>query len=85
MLKYIMGTNQVSGNLTDLKTSQNPILEDRNSYYGKSSKDWIEQMSQENIDLFKIQLSKFDQVVRNFSRPLDRLVDECKIAVSQVS
>jgi hypothetical protein len=57
MLKYMMGTHQVSGNLTDLKPSQNPILEDRSSYYGKSSKDWIEQMSQENIDLFKIQLS----------------------------
>jgi hypothetical protein len=57
MLKYIMGTHQVTGNLTDLKSSQNPILEDRNSYYGKSGKDWVEQMSQENIDLFKIQLS----------------------------
>jgi len=57
MLKYIMGTHQVSGNLTDLKPSQNPILEDRNSYYGKLGKDWVEQMSQESIDLFKIQLS----------------------------
>jgi hypothetical protein len=57
MLKYIMGTNQVSGNLTDLKPSQNPIIEDRNSYYGRSGKDWIDQMSQESIDLFKIQLS----------------------------
>jgi len=57
MLKYIMGSHQVSGNLTDLKHSQNPILEDRNSYYGKSGRDWVEQMSQESIDLFKIQLS----------------------------
>jgi hypothetical protein len=56
MLKYIMGTHQVSGNLTDLKPSQNPIIEDR-SYYGNQGKDWIQQMSQENIDLFKIQLS----------------------------
>jgi hypothetical protein len=56
MLKYIMGTHQVSGNLTDLKSNQNPIIEDR-SYYGKQSRDWVEQMSQENIDLFRIQLS----------------------------
>jgi hypothetical protein len=57
MLKYIMGSHPVSGNLTDLKHSQNPILEDRNLYYGKSGRDWVEQMSQESIDLFKIQLS----------------------------
>jgi len=56
MLKLIMGNHQVSGNLVDLKASQNPIIEDR-SYYGKQSRDWVEQMSQENIDLFKIQLS----------------------------
>ena len=56
MLKLIMGNHQVSGNLVDLKSSQNPIIEDR-SYYGKQSRDWVEQMSQENIDLFKIQLS----------------------------
>jgi hypothetical protein len=56
MLKLIMGNHQVSGNLTDLKSNQNPIIEDR-SYYGKQSRDWVEQMSQENIDLFKIQLS----------------------------
>jgi hypothetical protein len=57
MLKLIMGNHQVSGNLTELKPSQNPILEDRHSYYGNSAKDWIHQMSQENIDLLKIQLS----------------------------
>jgi hypothetical protein len=56
MLKLIMGNHQVSGNLVDLKSNQNPIIEDR-SYYGKQSRDWVEQMSQENIDLFKIQLS----------------------------
>jgi hypothetical protein len=56
MLKFIMGNHQVSGNLVDLKSNQNPIIEDR-SYYGKQSRDWVEQMSQENIDLFKIQLS----------------------------
>lgn len=56
MLKVIMGNHQVAGNLVDLKSNQNPIIEDR-SYYGKQSRDWVEQMSQENIDLFKIQLS----------------------------
>jgi hypothetical protein len=56
MLKVIMGNHQVSGNLVDLKSNQNPIIEDR-SYYGKQSRDWVEQMSQDNIDLFKIQLS----------------------------
>ena len=56
MLKVIMGNHQVSGNLVDLKSNQNPIIEDR-SYYGKQSRDWVEQMSQENIDLFRIQLS----------------------------
>jgi hypothetical protein len=56
MLKVIMGNHQVSGNLVDLKSDQNPIIEDR-SYYGKQSRNWVEQMSQENIDLFKIQLS----------------------------
>jgi hypothetical protein len=56
MLKVIMGNHQVTGNLVDLKSNQNPIIEDR-SYYGKQSRDWVEQMSQENIDLFKIQLS----------------------------
>jgi len=56
MLKYIMGTHQVSGDLRDLKSNQNPIIEDH-SYYGNQGKDWIQQMSQENIDVLKIQLS----------------------------
>jgi hypothetical protein len=56
MLKVIMGNHQVAGNLVELKSNQNPIIEDR-SYYRKQSRDWVEQMSQENIDLFKIQLS----------------------------
>ncbi len=57
MLKYIMGTNQVTGNLTDLKDKQNPIIDNRSSYYNNGGKDWIVQMSQDNIDLFRIQLS----------------------------
>ena len=57
MLKYIMGNHQVTGVLRELKSNQNPIMANDRSYYGRQSKDWIEQMSQENIDLFKIQLS----------------------------
>ena len=59
MLKYILGSNQVSGSLRELKET-NPInqLDDRNSsYYRSGNKDWFNQMSQDNVDLFKIQLS----------------------------
>jgi hypothetical protein len=53
-----MGTNQVSGDLVDLN-KKNPImqLDDRQSYYNNNGKIWMVQMSEENIDLFKIQLS----------------------------
>jgi hypothetical protein len=59
MLKYILGSHQVSGNLRELKTNKNPInqLDERNSYYNNNGKDWFSQMSQDNVDLFKIQLS----------------------------
>jgi hypothetical protein len=58
MLKFIMGIHQVSGDLSDLN-KKNPIsqLDDRNSYYSGNDKHWFLQMSKENIDLFKIQLS----------------------------
>ena len=58
MLKYILGSNQVSGSLRELKET-NPInqLDDRNSYYRNGNKDWFNQMSQDNVDLFKVQLS----------------------------
>jgi hypothetical protein len=58
MIKFIMGTNQVSGDLVDLN-KKNPImqLDDRQSYYNNNGKVWMVQMSEENIDLFKIQLS----------------------------
>ena len=55
MIKIMMGNHPVTGNMTELKASQNPIIEER-SYYGKG-KDWVEQMGQENIDLLRIQLS----------------------------
>jgi hypothetical protein len=57
MLKYIMGTNQVNGNLTELNSKNNDILKESSYYYGKKNKDWIEQMSEDNVDLFRIQLS----------------------------
>ena len=58
MLKYILGSHQVSGSLRDLKET-NPIkqLDDRNNYYTNGNKDWFTEMSQANVDLFKIQLS----------------------------
>ena len=58
MLKYILGSHQVSGNLRELKET-NPIkqLDDRNNYYTNGNKDWFTEMSQNNVDLFKIQLS----------------------------
>jgi hypothetical protein len=52
-----MGTNQVSGNLAELNSKNNDILKESSYYYGKKNKDWIEQMSEDNIDLFRIQLS----------------------------
>ncbi|NDC71982.1 MAG: hypothetical protein EBZ62_00810 [Sphingobacteriia bacterium] len=57
MVKFIMGIHQVGGDLSDLG-KKNPIsqLDDTRSYYN-NSKNWITQMSQENIDLFKIQFS----------------------------
>jgi hypothetical protein len=58
MLKYILGSNQVSGSLRELKET-NPInqLDDRNNYYRSGNKDWFTEMSQDIVDLFKIQLS----------------------------
>jgi len=59
MLKYILGSHQVTGVLADLRAKKNPInqLDERHSYYNNDGKDWIMQMSQDNIDLFRIQLS----------------------------
>ena len=58
MLKYILGSHQVNGNFNDLKSNKNPIsqLDERHHYYN-TGKEWLMQMSKENIDLFKIQLS----------------------------
>lgn len=59
MLKYILGSHQVRGVLTDLASGKNPInqLDERNTYYNNNGKDWIIQMSQDCVDLLKIQLS----------------------------
>jgi hypothetical protein len=58
MIKYIMGTNQVTGMIREL-TDKNPIssLDNRASYYGNNGKDWFAQMDSDSVDLFKIQLS----------------------------
>lgn len=58
MLKYILGSHQVSGTLTELKSNRNPITQivECTHNYSKNT-DWIMQMSRENIDLFRIQLS----------------------------
>jgi hypothetical protein len=56
MLKYILGVSQNNGNLRELK-AQNPISQiDNNNHYNRS-KSWYNQMSADNVDLFKIQLS----------------------------
>ena len=59
MLKFIVGSHQISGNLRDLVPSKNPIaqLDSRNSYYNNGGKDWSVQMAQDSVDLFKVQLS----------------------------
>ena len=58
MLKYILGSNQVSGTLAELKPNRNPIAQiDECSHNYNRNADWMRQMSKENIDLFKIQLS----------------------------
>jgi hypothetical protein len=56
MLKYILGTNQNTGNLRELKV-QNPILQVENNNYYHRNKDWFTQMDDAGVDLFKIQLS----------------------------
>ncbi|NBX97262.1 hypothetical protein EB118_15605 [bacterium] len=60
MIKYIMGTNQVTGMIRELK-DKNPIssLDSHNSHnsYYTHSKDWFAQMDNDSVDLFKIQLS----------------------------
>jgi hypothetical protein len=58
MVKYIMGTHRLDGNLRSL-AGGNPIsnLSNDNRYAYNSTKDWLSDMSQEMVDLFKIQLS----------------------------
>lgn len=58
MVKYIMGTHQVSGSIREL-SDKNPIsaLDSRNNYYTNNGKDWFLQMNDDSVELFKIQLS----------------------------
>ena len=58
MVKYIMGTHRVSGQLRELG-DKNPIsnLGNTNRHYYGNNNDWLSLMSDTNIDLLKIQLS----------------------------
>ena len=57
MLKYIVGSTQVTGNLRELKKDTNPLLQidDRHGYYGGKSGDWYYQLN--DVESFKKQLS----------------------------
>jgi hypothetical protein len=58
MLKYIMGSNQINGNLRDLDSKYNPISQFADNYYGKRNNAvWVESMDSDKVELFKIQLS----------------------------
>jgi hypothetical protein len=59
MLKYIMGSNQINGNLRDLDSTKNPIRQFADNYYGYGDRNnvWIEKMDKDSVELFKIQLS----------------------------
>jgi hypothetical protein len=58
MVKYIMGTHRVTGQLRELN-NKNPIsnLSKNNHYYGNNNSDWLSQMNDTNVDLLRIQLS----------------------------
>jgi hypothetical protein len=58
MVKYIMGTHRVNGQLREL-SNKNPIsnLSNTNRHYYGNNNDWLSQMSDNNIDLLRIQLS----------------------------
>jgi hypothetical protein len=58
MVKYIMGTHRVNGQIRELG-DKNPIsnLSSTNRHYYGNNNDWLSQMSDSNIDLLRIQLS----------------------------
>jgi len=58
VVKYIMGTHRVTGQLRELG-NKNPIsnLSKSNSHYYGNNNDWLSQMIDTNVDLFRIQLS----------------------------
>jgi hypothetical protein len=60
MLKYIFCTNQNSGNLRELK-DQNPILQAEGGSHYSRNRGWFNQMNNDSIELFKIQLSSLIQ------------------------
>lgn len=58
VVKYIMGTHRVTGQLRELG-NKNPIsnLSKSNSHYYGNNNDWLSQINDTNVDLFRIQLS----------------------------
>ena len=58
IVKYIMGTHRVAGQLRELG-NKNPIsnLSKTNSHYYANNNDWLSQMSDISIDLLRVQLS----------------------------
>jgi hypothetical protein len=58
MIKYIMGTHRVTGQLRELN-NKNPIsnLNSATRSYYSNNNDWLSQMNDNNVDLFRIQLS----------------------------
>lgn len=58
MVKYIMGTHRVTGQLRELN-NKNPIsnLSKSNSHYYGNNNDWLSQINDTNVDLLRIQLS----------------------------
>ena len=57
MLKYILGSHENSGNLTDLGNSNNPLAPFASRGYYSRTNDWIYKMSDDSALLFKTQLS----------------------------
>ncbi len=57
IVKYVMGTHRLDGNIRSLG-NKNPLANlCRDNYSYNNSKDWLAEMSDDNVSLFKVQLS----------------------------
>jgi ribosomal 30S subunit maturation factor RimM len=56
ILKYIVGSHSVNGNLRDLQLSNDPVsqLQERNYYYRNSNKPWLSTLS--DVDSLRKQI-----------------------------